>query len=482
MSAVTSITQVGRSYRYPVRIVQFGEGNFLRAFWGKAVHELNLSGAYQGQIAVIQPIQRGKIDILKSQDCLYNTSVQDQTNDELTLVESVRKAIDPYRDYEEFLELGRREDLEIIISNTTEAGIVLEPTDSVTSVPPASFPGKLLALLYERYRSFSGDARRGLLIFPCELVERNGDLLKEVLAELARINHLEQAFIDWMVTANTFYNTLVDCIVTGFPVSEMDEFTSRLGYFDNLLVKAEPYRLLVLQGDKEKAVGFPLEKSSLKVVWSDDLTKHRDIKVRIMNGFQTMLSHYGFFCGIESEREAVYHETVGRNMVQGLYTCIVPTLPYGDECMQFADLMLQRLKNPRIEHLLRDINLNSFTKFQTRILPDLLFFRSRGEIPRFLLFSLALVLSYYRIERKDAQGGYYGILGGKSYQVFDRVEYLEILHEIQKEYPEEEYVERVLARSELWRETCPLTAEEICTTGDMMELIRAGHAVDIDLW
>ncbi|NCB02214.1 MAG: tagaturonate reductase [Spirochaetia bacterium] len=486
--AIKKITDIERTYHNEIRIVQFGEGNFLRAFWGKAIHEMNASGVYKGQIAVIQPIKEGKIDLLKKQNYLYNVALQDEERNDIVLVESIREAINPYTDYASFLALATLPHLQVIISNTTEAGIVLDEHDSPFSEPPSTFPGKILAFLYERYKSFNGDESKGLLIIPCELIERNGERLLDVVVTLAQLNKMDKSFINWITIANSFYNTLVDGIVTGFPHKEIDSFTSRLGYKDELLVKSEPYRFLAIQGNKEKAKKFPIEKSSIKVVWGDDIQRFRDIKVRLLNGFQTMLSHYGFYADILTEREAVEDDIVGKNMTKGLYESIIPTLAYPeDEKAEFAATMLKRLKNPGIEHILMDINLNSFTKFQTRLQPSLEEHKKKGAIPPFLLFALALVLSYYTISEKDSSNRYIGVFKGKKYQVFDDPKLLQTLYTIaleatQKKWTTYEYLSSVMSSEKLWMRNLTLTSDEMNQVSQMIDSIKAGGVRAVDLF
>ncbi|MBN2858838.1 MAG: tagaturonate reductase [Sphaerochaetaceae bacterium] len=471
-----------RRYDAPLRIVQFGEGNFLRAFWGKAIHEINVSGDYRGQIAVVQPIEQGKVELLNAQGCLYTCALESDETSEVVLIESVKEALNPYHDYDRFLALAREDELQVVISNTTEAGIVLDTSDAVDARPPSSFPGKLLAFLYERYRYVKKDAGKGLLLFPCELIEDNGQKLKEVLVALARVNDLEEEFLTWLVEANTFYNTLVDSIVTGFPAGEIDAYSERLGYRDDLLVKAEPYRLLMVQGDESRASGFPIGRSSLDVVWSEDLNRYREIKVKLMNGFQTILSHYGFFCSISTEREAILDPVVGQAMVRALNTLLLPTVSDYRGGQEFIQLMLTRLTNPRIEHVLTDINLNSFTKFQTRVVPSLLYYRDRERLPEFFLFALALVLSYYSVVEKGLKGEWYGVFQGRRYQVYDDAKILEELYRLGAVEQKEDYVRHVMDSAHLWRQHVQLSDDEVSGVAGYMESIRGGDAVDVDLW
>ncbi len=471
------LAEYSRHYDNPVRIVQFGEGNFLRAFWGKAVHELNSAKKFEGQICIVQPIPHGRTAELAGQNYLYTVCLQDADTEEITLVESVKSGINPYEDYDSYLALAVHPDLRIMISNTTEAGIVLDEKDSVTMRPPKSFPGKLLAFLYERYKAFSGRAGSGLLLFPCELIERNGDTLKKVLLKLAAAQGLEAEFAAWIEEENVFFNTLVDCIVTGYPHNEADVFAQRLGYEDAMLVKAEAYQLLVIEGDDSYRHEFPISEAKMHVVWTDDLAYYRDIKVRIMNGFQTMLSHCGFLAGIRTEREALNHPVIGTFMVQGLYGRIVPSLAFDEkDKADFARIMLERLDNPHIEHVLRDINLNSFTKFQTRIQPSLDYWLEQGESPDFLLFSLAAVLAFYQVT-DCREGSYTASCCGLSYSVFDSLQNLEGLYGHKKKALEEnstmyQYCCSIIDDASLWVKPMAVSREDIAKVADFMEKIE----------
>jgi tagaturonate reductase len=470
-----TVGEFARTYDNPVRIIQFGEGNFLRAFWGKAIHELNGSGAYAGQICVVQPIPAGRVAALADQNYLYTVMLQGPAHEEVSLVESIKTGINPYENYEAFLAQAEDPHLRIMISNTTEAGIVLDPSDSIEGQPPRTFPGKLLAFLYRRYTTFSGRPGSGLLHFPCELIENNGNELKRILLELASSLKLEMSFIEWVDRENVFFNTLVDCIVTGYPHDEADSIARRLGYNDPLLVKAEAYQLLVISGDDSYRHEFPISEASMKVVWTDDLAYYREIKVRIMNGFQTMLAHCGFLAGIHTEREALNHPVVGPFMVNGLYECIVPALPFAEkDKLEFAQTMLKRLDNPNIKHVLQDINLNSFTKFQTRLQPSLEYWAAEGAIPDFLLFSLALVLSLYQIDEIE-EGQFSAAACGRRYPVFDTPENLELLHHIRQQVAFSDvhgYCRALIHEKRLWRKPLPLSDAEIERTSALLERIE----------
>lgn len=448
-----------RTYDHPVRIVQFGEGNFLRAFWDKAMHELNVDGVFKGQIAVVQPIERGKVADLARQDYLYTVCLQSQGEESITKVESIKTGIDPYTQFDRFLELAKSPDLRFVFSNTTEAGIVFDEEDSLDASPPRSYPAKLLLFLLTRYRAFAGKKGSGLLIFPSELIENNGDALKRVLVKLAEKFALGHAFLEWLEKENAFFNTLVDGIVTGFPKDEIDALQGRIGYEDQMLVKGETYQILVIKGDESFRKEFPIEHAKLNVVWTDDLRPYRDIKVRVMNGFQTHLSHIGYLAGIETEREALNDTQLGPYLHKMLFEEIVPSLAFPrEDVIKFADKMIHRLDNPYIKHLLRDINLNSFSKFQTRLQPSMEYWTRQGKEPVGLLFALAATIAFYTVVRKEGKD-YHGSCCGLDYPVFDTPAILKSLQELYAKHKDADrsYCLELLGDKGLWMSVPVLT-------------------------
>lgn len=231
----------------PIKILQFGEGNFLRAFVDWILQNLNDSGVINADVAVVQPMPTGRVAELAKQDGLYTLCLEGIDKGEKVqsrqVIDVLRDFVNPFEDYDKFLSYGRSEDLEIIISNTTEAGIALDPTDTDLTKCPKSFPGKLLALLRARYEKFHGDMKHGLAIIPCELIDYNGRELKRVLVELAKINNMSEAFINWITVANHFTSTLVDRIVPGYPRDNAAQICEDMGYQDNNIVKGEIFHL-----------------------------------------------------------------------------------------------------------------------------------------------------------------------------------------------------------------------------------------------
>ena len=373
----------------PVRILQFGEGNFLRAFMDWMVDGMNQKGLFDGNVALVQPLAQGMIGMMKEQDYLYTLFLRGVQNGEVVIEksinDSVSRAVNPYEDFDAYLAEAENPDLRIIISNTTEAGIELRKEDSVEDRPPVSFPGKLLLLLKRRYDHFGRDAAKGLLFFPCELIEKNGTNLKAVLNTLAESWYKDEpGFIKWLNEANVFFNTLVDRIVSGYPREEVESLWKELGYKDNLLDTGEIFHFLVVEGPAEYEKEFPIIQAGFNVKWCDDLTPYRTRKVRILNGAHTMTVLAAWLFGLETVKECMDDGVFSSYIKKGIFEEIIPTLDLpAEELAEYGGAILERFSNPYIRHLLLSISLNSVSKFKTRVLPSLLEYRERkGEWPR----------------------------------------------------------------------------------------------------
>lgn len=395
---------------YPEKIIQFGEGNFMRAFVDWMVHRLNQAGLFGGKVVVVQPIAHGLVDVLNEQDGLYTLllrGLQDgRIVEEKQVISSISRGLNPYRDWAAFLACAENPALRFVISNTTEAGIVYEPEEYQPSVCPQTFPAKLLHFLYHRYAHFQGSAAAGMVIIPCELIERNGDRLKEVLLALAEHWSLPGEFREWLLSCNYFLNTLVDRIVTGYPAEQAAEIQQWLGYEDKLLNTGEIFHLWVIEGPEHLAEELPFHKIGLNVRWVNDVTPYRNRKVYILNGSHTMTVPIAFLCGLDTVREAVEHPLVGEFMRRGIFEEIVPVLDLPEEeKVNFARSVLERFANPYIKHRLLDIALNSTSKYITRCWPVVKAYYHRfGQLPPRLTFAMAGLLALYR--GREIRDGY----------------------------------------------------------------------------
>lgn len=385
-----------------IKILQFGEGNFLRAFVEWIIQDLNDKGAIDAGVAVVQPMPFGRVKDLAAQDGLYTLRLEGIDGGKKVkksrVIDVIGDCVNPFEEYEKFLAYGESEDLQIIISNTTEAGIAVDPSDTDFSVCPKSYPGKLLALLKRRYDFFGGDKTKGLAIIPCELIDNNGDELYRCLTELAEINHMDRAFIEWMQKANHFTSTLVDRIVPGYPKNEIEDIRKETGYIDNNVVKGEIFHLWVLKKEEYIQKIFPADSTGLNVIFADDIKPYKQRKVKILNGSHTALVPVAYLCGIDTVGESVNDPVIGKYVRDFVFEEVNPTinLPQ-DQMTAFANSVIERYQNPFIRHELMSIALNSTTKFRTRLLPTLEdYIRITGKLPRHLLFSFAALVQFHK--------------------------------------------------------------------------------------
>ncbi|WP_394886478.1 tagaturonate reductase [Clostridium butyricum] len=390
---------------YPVKVIQFGEGNFLRAFVDWQIDKMNKEADFNGSVAVVQPLEGGLIHMLNEQDCLYTLYLQGIQNGKATkthtVIDCIDRAVDPYKDYNKYLELAEIPSVRFIISNTTEAGIVFENDDKLEGGCQNGYPSKLTALLYHRFKTFNGALDKGLNIIPCELIDRNGEKLKEIVLKYAEIWNLGDEFITWINTANTFFCSLVDRIVPGYPRDTIEEVRAELGYDDNLVDVGEVFHLWVIEGPQCLKEELPIEKAGLNVKVVDDMTPYRTRKVRILNGPHTAMVPVAYLYGLETVGETVDHEIMGQYVRELIFDEIVQTLdlPH-DELVQFGNDIIERFQNPYVKHYLMSIALNSMSKYKTRDLPSLTeYLKRKGELPRKLVFSLAALIEFYKGKR-----------------------------------------------------------------------------------
>ncbi len=344
-------------------IIQFGEGNFLRGFFDYFLDAMNKNGLYSGKAVVIQPREGGKCELLNQQNCKYNLYLRGidgaQIRTEHHLIESISRGIDPYKSFEEFMALAENPDFRFIVSNTTEAGISFDESCCFTDTPCKGFPAKLTQLLFRRYKNNLD----GFIFLPCELIDRNADKLKECIIKYAKLWQLDKGFINWIETKNIFANTLVDRIVTGYPADEAVEAHPD----DKFLNTAELFHLWVIEGNFENEL--PLKESGFNVIWTDDVTPYKKIKVRILNGAHTSLVAGALLSGINTVGEALEDKTTSEFLSKCVRNEILPTMGEDEESCSFAEKVFDRFRNPFISHKWRSIALNSVSKFSVRVLP-----------------------------------------------------------------------------------------------------------------
>lgn len=394
---------------YPEKVLQFGEGNFLRAFVDWMFHELNKKANFNGSVVAVQPIDKGMVQMLNEQDGLYTLYLRGLKNGKAEstheTIDVISRGINPYEDFNAYLQTAEQPEMRYVISNTTEAGIAYDENDKPTDTPPNSFPAKLTVWLNHRYNTFKGDPSKGIHVIPCELIEKNADNLKRIVLQLAEKWNLEEGFIKWLNGACTFSNTLVDRIVPGYPRERIAEITEELGYEDKQVVEGEHFHLWVIEAPDNLQQELPFPSIGLDVLYVKDLTPYRTRKVRILNGAHTTLVPVAYLYGIDTVRESVEHPVVGKFLRDAIFEEIIPTLDLGrEELEQFANEVIDRFRNPYIKHQLMSISLNSFSKFETRVLPSILeYVRRKGAVPQRLAFSLASTLAFYKGKRDEEE-------------------------------------------------------------------------------
>ncbi len=386
----------------PVKVLQFGEGNFLRAFVDYFIDIMNEKTDFNGSIVLVKPITFGNLNMFHEQDCRYTVMLRGLVDGEAVeqsrLVTSVSDAVDAYGEYEKYAAYAKCETLRYVVSNTTEAGIVLKEDDDFNACPPVSFPAKLCKFLYERAEHFNYAQDKGLVMLPVELIDDNGIMLKKCVKALAKIWNLGEKFENWLDTACVFTSTLVDRIVTGYPRDEVQGIWEKLGYEDHIVVTAEPFGLWVIESDKDISAELPLPACGLPVIYTDNQKPYKQRKVRILNGAHTSFVPAAFQCGHDIVLTAMNDELILNFMQKTLYDEVIPTLALPKEDLfNFAEAVTGRFKNPFIKHALLSICLNSVSKWRARCMPSLLgYVEKTGELPARLTFSLASLMSLYR--------------------------------------------------------------------------------------
>jgi tagaturonate reductase len=467
---------------YPDRIIQFGEGNFLRAFIDWQIDLLNQHTGLNAGVVVVRPIDSEQPPSLNTQDGLYTTIIRGLNERgeavcEPRLIRSVNREINIYQQYDHYLALARDPAIRFVFSNTTEAGISYLPDDKFTDAPAASFPAKLTRLLYERFTHFDGAADKGWVLLPCELIDYNGETLKAYILRYAQQWQLPPAFIDWLNNCNTFCSTLVDRIVTGYPRGEDAQWQQQLGYQDNFLDTAEHFYLFVIQGPQWLAKELHLDQLELNVHIVDDIKPYKERKVAILNGAHTALVPVAFLAGLDTVGEAMRDEQIGGYVARTIAEDIVPVLDLPQEELKpFAEAVQNRFRNPFIQHQLLSIALNGMTKFRTRILPQLLAGQQKnGALPKRLTFALAALIAFYRGERQTG-----------SYALQDDAHWLARFERLWAEVKHHDatlgsLVESVLAEEAHWGENLNAVPGLTATvTADLQAILDKGMRAALD--
>lgn len=450
--------------------MQFGEGNFLRAFIDWQIDHLNEFNNLNAGISIIRPIDYDGLPLLNSQDGLYTTIVRGidergESVESVRIIGCVNEEIPIYKAFDQYMALAESSELKVIFSNTTEAGIEFIDSDKLDDAPAKAFPAKLTQWLYHRFQFFNGAADAGLMIIPCELIDYNGEKLKEIVLRYSQLWNLGDEFNQWLTQANHFCSTLVDRIVTGFPREEHAQLQEKFGYEDNFMVTSEYFHLFVIQGPKELEEVLHLKGSDLNILVVDDIYPYKQRKVAILNGAHTALVPLAFMAGLDAVGEAMDDSLFSVYVEKLMFSEIIPTLDLPkDDLESFANDVIKRFKNPFIHHLLLSIALNSMTKFHTRVIPQLLkYVEKNGQVPPLMASALAGQILLYR-----------GLRNGQKVELTDTPKWMSEFEQLWQQFNQQkltakELVSQVLSASWHWEQDLtdiPGLVDKVSTTLD----------------
>ncbi len=431
--------ELTKAVKRPIKVVQYGGGNFLRAFVDYFFDLANEKGLFDGSVAIVESLPNSNVDRFKGQDCQYTLQLRGNINGEkyveTRVITSVEKALTIYHDFDEYMALAREEELRFVVSNTTEAGIVFNGDDKFEDKFYVTFPAKLTQFLYERYQHFKGDRNKGLIMLPVELIDDNGIVLKKYVLDYADLWNLEDDFKEWLKDACIFTSTLVDRIVPGYPRDEKDQICAELGYNDDLLDTAEPFALWVIESPKDISKELPLDKAlegkvNMDIIFTDNQKPYKQRKVRILNGAHTSFVLAAYLMGHDIVKESMDDPLVCNFMNDTIQKEIIPTLTLPvEELKAFADAVTDRFNNPFIKHALLSISLNSVSKWRARCMPSLLGYVDKfNELPKNLTFSIAALLAFYKGE-EIVDSALIGHRGEETYKIMDDPDVLEFFRD-----------------------------------------------------
>ena len=415
-------------FELPEKVLQFGTGILLRGLPDYFIDKANKRGIFNGRVVVVKSTSKGNTDAFDKQDGLYTLCIKGieagEKLEETIINAAISRVISANQDWKEILKCAHNAEMKLIVSNTTEVGIVLTD-DDIRLSPPDSFPGKLLAFLYERFKAFNGNEESGMVIIPTELITGNGDKLRDIVFQLAQKNKLEEGFIRWLESANYFCNSLVDRIVPGkLPVAEQKATEEKLGYTDELMIMAEPFRLWAIESGNEKVKAvLSFSQADDGVVITPEIEKFKELKLRILNGTHTFCCGLAVLAGFETVKEAMNDEQmldfVQSLMKQEIAQSMDDSIVSFDEACAFADKVLDRFRNPFLQHKWLSICLNYPSKMRMRNIPLLQrYYSKKGNIPASMALGFAGLILFMKCRQGD-DGKYYGEVNGRSYLIED---------------------------------------------------------------
>ena len=439
----------------PEKVMQFGEGNFLRAFVDDFIDIANEKAGFNGKVALVQPIAQGLTELINKQEGLYTLYLRGSEKgvkvDDKRVISAVSRCINPYGEWDKVLELAKSDDLEIIVSNTTEAGIVHDTESAFDQAPPVSFPAKLTRLLYERFTA----GKPGIVMLSCELIDNNGKELLKCVNQYIDDWKLSEDFRRWVNEKNIFCSTLVDRIVPGRirDSKEVEALAAANGYDDPLTDVGEVFGIWVIEGPDGLEDRLPFKKAGVPVIVVPDVTPYKKRKVRILNGAHTGFVLGAYLAGYDIVRDCMHDDTILAYMNQMLYDEVIPTLPLDKKDLEdFARAVQDRFNNPFVNHELMSISLNSTSKWRARNMPTFLdYVKEKGELPPCLTTSFAAYVAFYSndIQELNDKGLVCRRPKGNDYTVSDDRWVLEFYYAHRNDSPED-LIHAVMTNTEMW--------------------------------
>ncbi len=444
----------------PERVLQFGEGNFLRAFVDYFIDMMNEKAGFNSKVVLVQPIANKEggfklNEVINSQDGLYDLYLrgfQDgkKVNDK-RVISCVSRCLNVYSDYQAVMDCAKNPDLRFIVCNTTEAGIAYDETCKFNDAPASTYPAKLTKFMYERFLNFGSVKGKGFIILACELIDDNGKKLEEYVLKYANDWNLGEEFINWIKQENIFCSTLVDRIVTGYPRNEAEAINNENGYIDNIIDTGEIFGFWVIEGPQSIKDEFPCEKAGLPILICDDHKPYKQRKVRILNGAHTSFVLGAYQAGQHIVRDCMHDEVISSFMNKTLFDEVIPTLTLKKEdCEQFAASVIDRFKNPFIDHQLLSISLNSTSKWKARVMPSLLGYVNKyNKLPKCISASFAFYIKFYQGKELNEKGLVAHREDGEEYIISDDKEVLEF-YLAHKDDNVEQIVKAVASNINFW--------------------------------
>lgn len=468
-------------FELPIKVLQFGTGVLLRGLPDYFIDKANRQGIFNGRVVVVKSTDTGSADDFAKQDGLYTIYSKGIENgkevSEQVICSSISRVLSAANDWAAILKLATSSDLQIIISNTTEVGIQLVEED-INQQPPLSYPGKLLAVLHERYKAFSGSTASGLIVIPTELITDNGKKLKSIVLKLAEFNKLPNEFIKWIENDNTFCSSLVDRIVPGKPAKELAaRLEKERGYSDNLHIMSETYCLWAIEGDERVASILSFCKADNRVVIAPDIEIYRELKLRLLNGSHTLSCAVAIISGLDTVKEAMDNASFSKFITELAYKEIIPSIPYKIEpevAGEFARNVLDRFRNPHIRHEWLSISVQYSTKIKMRVIPLLLnYYKLKNAVPANMALGIAAFIRFMKIERQN-DGTFKGSINEREYSITDSQ--AGYFTQVWENADTDLVVEKVLSNKNLWDAdltTLPGFKEEV--SKNLKRIMAAGE-------